>query len=137
MKHIFKQVWKNWTTNLITFFISLVVGVGIFLLVFFLQGGQLVDALNGATIGSLSVLFLGMLMMVAYFGFFDPLFFGTKQLFSMFFGKDPLKQGKYPDYVEGQVQKRDNSSCNFVAVIAAGLTLSISIIVLEIIYHIA
>ena len=51
------------------------------------------------------------------------------------FAKDPKKHGQFTDYRDQMTEKRDASSYNFIAVIFAGLLLSIAIIVLEIIYH--
>ena len=135
MANFIRQFKKYWLTNLITFLVSIAVGIGLFCLVFFTRERSLIAAIDAATFGSLIVLLFGLLDMVAHFGVFDMFAFGFKQLFSMFFGKDPLKQGHYQDYVSDKTEKRNNSSYNFVSIIAAGLLLSISIIVLEIIYH--
>ena len=95
----------------------------------------MIDAIDGATLGGLIVLLFGLLMMVAHFGAFDFIVFGFKQLIALMFAKDPKKHGQFTDYRDGMTQKRDASSYNFIAVIFAGLLLSIAIIVLEIIYH--
>lgn len=135
MKKAFLQIKKYWLINLVTFIISLIVGVSIFCLIFFLRNQTIIAALDGAAIGSVIVIFLGLLMWVAHLGAFDTFAFGFKQLGSMMFSKEPRKDGTFQDYKEGKRIKRDNSSYNFVSVIAAGLLLSISIIVLEIIYR--
>ena len=135
MKRAFEQIKKYWLINLITFIISIIVGVGIFCLIFFLRNQTILAAVDGAAIGSVIVIFLGLLMWVAHLGAFDTFAFGFKQLGSMIFSKEPRKDGTYQDYKEGKKIKRDNSSYNFVSVILAGLLLSIAIIVLEIIYH--
>ena len=135
MKKAFVQIKKYWLINLITFLISLVVGAGIFCLIFFLRNQTIVAAVDGAAIGSMFVLFLGLLMWVAHLGAFDTFAFGFKQLGSMLFAKDARRDGTFQDYKQNKATKRDNSSYNFVMVIFAGLLLSISIIVLEIIYR--
>ena len=135
MKKAFAQIKKYWLINLITFFISLVVGAAIFCLIFFLRNQTIVAAVDGAAIGSIVVLFLGLLMWVAHLGAFDTFAFGFKQLGSMLFAKDARRDGTFQEYKENKAAKRDNSSYNFVMVIFAGLLLSISIIVLEIIYR--
>lgn len=135
MNKVFSQIKKYWLTNLITFLVSLAVGVGIFCIVFFTRARSMIDAIDGATLGGLIVLLFGLLMMVAHFGTFDFLVFGFKQLIALMFAKDPKKHGQFTDYRDGMTQKRDASSYNFIAVIFAGLLLSIAIIVLEIIYH--
>ena len=135
MKKAFTQIKKYWLINLITFLIAIVVGVGIFCLIFFLRNQTIVAAVDGAAIGSVIVLFLGLLMWVAHLGAFDTFAFGFKQLGSMLFAKDARRDGTFQEYKENKATKRDNSSYNFVMVIFAGLLLSISIIVLEIIYR--
>lgn len=135
MKRVFSQIRKYWLTNLITFLLAIAVGVGIFCAVFFGRARSIIDAIDGATLGGLVVLLFGLLMMISHFGAFDFIVFGFKQLFSLMFSKDPRKNGEFTDYRDERTQKRDASSYNFIAVIFAGLLLSIAIIVLEIIYH--
>ena len=135
MKKAFNQIKKYWLINLITFLVSLVVGISIFCLIFFLRNRTIVAAVDGAAIGSGVVILFGLLMLVAHLGAFDTFAFGFKQLGSMLFAKDARRDGTYQDYKADKAVKRDDTSYNFVIVILAGLLLSISIIVLEIIYH--
>ena len=129
------QIKKHWKTNLITFIIGIVIGIAIFCLMFFLRTMCLKDAVDGTSIGAVSVLFAGLLMWVSHLGSFDTIAFGFKQLFSSVFAKNPLRDGTLSDYKEEKSEKRSNSSYNFVSMIAAGLILLIPVIVLEIIYH--
>ena len=135
MNNALIQIKKYWKINLLTFIISIVVGVGIFCLIFFLRNMTLLAAVDGSAIGGVSVLLVGLLMWVSHLGAFDTFVFGFKQLGSMFFAKDARRDGNYADYKQNKAETRANSSYNFVAVIAAGLFLSIALIVLEIIYH--
>jgi len=135
MKKIFEQIKKHWKINLITFFVSLLLGGGIFCLIFFLRNMTIIAAVDGAAIGSVVVIFLGLLMLVHFLGAFDTFAFGFKQLGTMIFSKDPRKDNSYQEYREDKILKRANSSYNFVIVILTGSLLSISIIVLEIIYR--
>lgn len=135
MRNVLTQIKNHWLVNLITFFIALSVGVSIFCLIFFLRDMTIVAAVDGAAIGSMVVLFLGLLMFVAHLGAFDTFAFGFKQLGSMLFAKDARRDGTYQEYKESVTERRNISSYNFIIVIATGLFLSISIIVLEIIYH--
>ena len=137
MKRAFAQIKKYWKINLITLAISLAIGGGIFCLVFFLKDRNIVSAVDAAAIGSVSVLCVGLLLWAHHLGAFDTFAFGFKQLGSMLFSKEPRRDGKYQDYRQQKIEKRNNSSYNFVAVIVAGLLLSISIIVLEIIYRVS
>lgn len=95
----------------------------------------IIAAVDGAAIGSMIVIFLGLLMWVHHLGAFDTFAFGFKQLGGMLFAKDPRKEGTYQEYREDKITKRVKSSYNFVIVILTGCLLSISIIVLEVIYH--
>lgn len=76
-------------------------------------------------------------MWVSHLGAFDTFAFGFKQLGSMFFAKNPRRDGTYADYKQNKADKRAASSYNFVAVILAGLFMLISVGILEIIYHVA
>ena len=135
MNNALIQIKKYWKINLLTFIISIVVGVGIFCLIFFLRNMTLLAAVDGSAIGGVSVLLVGLLMWVSHLGAFDTFVFGFKQLGSMFFAKDARRDGNYADYKQAKAESRANSSYNFVAVIAAGLLLLIAVAVLEIIYH--
>lgn len=136
MNKAFRQIKKYWKINLITFIIGFVIGVVIFCLIFFLRERTLGDAVNGTSIGGVSILFVGLLMWVSHLGAFDTITFGFRQLFSAVFSKDPIRDGTYADYKEDKAEKRSNSSYNFVAMIAAGLTIMIAVLVLEILYQI-
>lgn len=135
MKKAFLQIKKHWKINLIVFIVSLLVGFGIFSLIFFLRNKTIVAAVDGAAIGSTVVLFFGLLMLVAHLGAFDTFAFGFKQLGSMLFAKDARRDGTYQEYKKNKAVKREDLSYSFLIVILTGLLLSISIIVLEIIYH--
>lgn len=135
MNNALIQIKKYWKINLLTFIISIMVGVGIFCLIFFLRNMTLLSAVDGSAIGGVSVLLVGLLMWVSHLGAFDTFVFGFKQLGSMFFAKDARRDGNYADYKQNKAEARANSSYNFVAVIAAGLLLLIAVAVLEIIYH--
>ena len=135
MKRAFEQFKKYWLVNLITFLLSLVVGAIIFCIMFFLRGRTLLSAVDGATLGAISVLFLGLLFWMHHLGAFDTFVFGFKQLGSMLFAKDARRDGSYAEYRERKTESRNNSSFNFIAVIFAGLLLCIALIVLEIVYH--
>ena len=135
MKRAFAQFKKYWLVNLITFLISLAVGAIIFCLFFFLRGQTLISAVDGAAVGAVSVLFLGLLFWMHHLGAFDTFVFGFKQLGSMFFAKDARRDGTYAEYREKKIETRTNSSYNFIAIIFAGLLLCIALVVLDIVYN--
>ena len=134
MKNAFSQIIKYWKINLITLIISLVVGAGLFCLVFFLRNQTIIAAVDGAAIAGFTILFLGLLFWMSHLGAFDTFAFGFKQLGSMLFAKDARRDGKYEDYKQAKTEKRVNSSYNFVAIILAGLLICIALLILEIIY---
>ena len=137
MKRAFEQFKKYWLVNLITFIISLVVGAIIFCLFFFLRGRTLLSAVDGAAVGAISVLFLGLLFWMHHLGAFDTFVFGFKQLGSMLFAKDARRDGTYAEYREKKTEIRNNSSYNFIAIIFAGLLLCVALLVLDIIYNVS
>ena len=134
MKRAFEQIKKYWLVNLITLLVSLVIGGGIFCLVFFLKDRNIVAAVDAAAISAVSILCIGLLLWMSHLGAFDTFAFGFKQLGSMIFAKEPRRDGQYQDYRKEKIEKRTKSSYNFVAVILAGLLLLIAVIILEIIY---
>ena len=135
MKNAINQIKKYWLINLVSFIVSIFLGVGIFCLVFFLRNRSMIDAIDGAALGSVSVLFIGLIMWVNHLGAFDMFAFGFKQFGSMLFAKDARRDGSFHEYKEDKMEKRNQSSYNFVAIVAAGLLLSIAVLVLEIIYN--
>ena len=137
MKRAFEQFKKYWLVNLITFIISLAVGATIFCLFFFLRDRTLIAAVDGAAVGAVSVLFLGLLFWMHHLGAFDTFVFGFKQLGSMLFAKDARRDGTYAEYRDKKTEIRTNSSYNFIAIIFAGLVLSIALVVLDIIYNVS
>ena len=137
MKRAFEQFKKYWLVILITFIISLAVGATIFCLFFFLRDRTLIAAVDGAAVGAVSVLFLGLLFWMHHLGAFDTFVFGFKQLGSMLFAKDARRDGTYAEYRDKKTEIRTNSSYNFIAIIFAGLVLSIALVVLDIIYNVS
>ena len=135
MKRAFQQVRKYWIANLITFGVSLMIFAGIFCAVFFTRPVKnIIAAIDGSTIGSIVVLGLGLLMLLAHLGTFDLFAFGFKQMGSMMFAKDARRDGHYADYRADKTVKRNNSAYIFVSVIFAGLLCALSIAILYIIY---
>ena len=71
------------------------------------------------------------------FGVFDIFAFGFKQLGSMLFAKNPIRDGNFVDYKQEKAEKRSDSSYGFVAVVAAGLVFAIALVILDIVYFIS
>ena len=138
MKRAIQQIKKHWLSNLITLLVSLVLGVAIFFLYFLTRSSRtLTEACNAAALSTAILLLCGLLAWMAHFGVFDIFAFGFKQLGSMLFAKNPIRDGSYVDYKAEKTEKRSNSSYGFVAVVAAGLLFSIALIVLDILYFIS
>ena len=135
MKRALEQIRKHWLENLITFLISILVGVTIFLIYFFLRNRTFLSAVDGMTIGGLFVLLSGLLAWMAHLGMFDMFSFGFIQLGHVLFSKNPRKGGDFVDYKANKCEKRNNSGYNFVAIIVAGLALCIAFIILRVIYN--
>lgn len=136
MKRAFLQVKKYWLANLITLIVSLAIFAGIFCAIFFTRPVKnIVAAIDGATIGSVSLLALGLLMLLSHLGTFDIFAFGFKQMGSMLFARDARRDGHFADYRENKTTKRTNSAYIFVSVIFAGILTAISVAVLYIIYQ--
>ena len=136
MKRAFEQVRKHWITNLVTFIISLMIAALIFCLMFFLRDRSFSDAVSATGMAAIVVLLLGLLLWMSHLGAFDTFAFGFKQMGSMLFAKDARRDGSYADYRAEKTKKRDNSSYNFIAIIAAGLLLLIALVILEIVYNV-
>ena len=137
MNRAFEQIRKHWLSNLITFFVSLVVGVAIFLVMFLTRNRTIIAAVDGAALATAVVLLGGLLALMGHLGAFDLFVFGVKQLGSMLFAKNPRRDGDYADYRDEKQEKRVNSTYSFVAIIAAGIICLIALVVLEIIYNIS
>ena len=135
MKNAFIQFRRHWLTNLVVFLSSLFVGGVIFVLYFFLRNRSFIDAVNGSAISGMIVFLSGLLVFMHHLGAFDTFVFGFKQLGSAIFAKDARRDGKYSDYRQEKTEKRKNSSYVFISIVAAGLTILIAALILEIIYH--
>ena len=136
MKKAFNQIKKYWLINLVTFLIAIVVGVAIFCLIFFLRNQTIIAAGDGAAIGSMVVIFLGLLMWVAHLGAFDTFAYGFKQMFTSFFAKNANKYNDMYSYKQAKIEKREHSPRIYFAMLFAAVFFVLAIIVLEIVYHI-
>ena len=137
MKKAFEQIRKHWLSNLITFLVSLMVGAGIFLAIFFTRNHHLKDAADGLSVAAIIVLFSGLLCWVAFLGVFDAFAFGTKQIISTVFARDPRRDGTFTDYKIRKSEARAASSYYYISIIAAGLILAIAMTVVLIIYKVS
>ena len=77
MKKVFEQIRKHWLTNLITFLVSLVIGVAIFLVMFLTRNRTIIAAIDGVAVGGLTVLGMGLLYWLGFLGAFDFIAFSS------------------------------------------------------------
>ena len=135
MGKIRTQIKKHYKTNIITLIVAAVVALTIFLLYFFIQSPGLISAVNGTGVGAIVLTVVGLLMWFAHEGFFDIFSFGIKQLVSVVFSRNPIRDGNYSDYKNSKTEKRDNSSYNFLMFILVGVVLGVSCLILYIFYR--
>ena len=109
----FRKFWKNY---LITFVVSLAIGVGIFCAYFFSNTRNLIFASNGTALAGVILICLGGLCFVAYEGFFDFFSYGFKQLFSSIFGRIPNENNDFAGYKESKNLVRVKRSKYFVII---------------------
>lgn len=123
-------------TYILTFIISLLVGIGIFCLYFFLNGYYVLNALNGVSIAAVSLAASAGLMWVHSQGAFDTISYGFRQMFTSFFSKRPNKYNDMYSYKQAKNEKRASTPKTYFAILFAALIFALAIIALEIVYHI-
>ena len=120
--------------NLITLFISIVIGTGIFLLFYFTQGGNLYASVNAALITAGILLGVGGLIWVTFQGLFDMVSYGFRQLgHSMFNRHNPAKYDDFPDYKHQMNVKRSDTPDIYLPILVVGVAYLIATIVFRII----
>ena len=123
-------------TYIVTFIVSIVFGIGVFCLYFFLNGYYVLTALNGVSIAAVALVGMAGLAWVNSQGAFDTLAYGFKQMFTSFFSRKPNKYNDMYSYKQAKIEKRESSPKSFIAMLFAAIIFVVAIIVLEIIYHI-
>lgn len=133
-KERFKKYWK---TLLITFIISLLVGVGLFFTMFFTGGRALKASTDGAALAAAVLLCSAGLVWVTRLGAFDTFAFGFKQLGHMMFTREkPNEYNSMREYNDKKMVKRASSPDFYLPILAAGTLFLIATIVLAIIFEI-
>lgn len=126
---------KHWKTNLIFLLVSLLLGTGIFLAMFFMYKTNLGGAVDGCFVSGAALIGFGLLCMVAREGFFDFLSYGFLQVGHSWFNRH--EPAKYDDYVQYRNIKKDKRSVApdyFLGILAAGLLFLLGALVLYIIW---
>ncbi len=101
---------KSWVISLIFY---PVLATGTFCLAFFLRGNyQLSGYIDPLFFSGIATLSIGLLTLLAHFGAFDFLAYGTRTIFKHMNPNYTNSQDKYPDYyayVTGKKEKRDRN----------------------------
>ena len=125
--------WKKIKPFFIVSVIGLVIGAGIFCLVFFLKSKTLVDACNAASLAGVILIFLGLIALVNHLGAFDTIAFGFRQMGASMFAKDPRSAGTFAEYKEHKNELRASRKPTFLALICVGILFILIYVVLQII----
>lgn len=125
--------FKFLKTYLITAAITFVIGIGIFLLFYFLKGQGLTAAIDGTAFAAIILGGVALLMLVANYGAFDGFAFGFKQL-SYKFKRTIGELPQYHEYIEEKNTKRKASPKLFIPILIVAGVFLIALAILEIIY---
>ena len=106
MQKIIENIRKYKTAYLISLVVSLVVGVAIFLVFYFVQQGTMVAYLNGTGVSFGALFGIGTLLWLAKAGAFDTLSYGFNQMFTSMFAKEANKYHDLVAYKEDKNQQR-------------------------------
>lgn len=126
------HIRKYLKVYLITAFVSLAVGVGIFCLYYFLRDRTLLAAIDGVTMAGVILLGVGLLCLLGRFGAYDTMSYGFKQMFASMFAKEANKYNDMSEYKEEKRIKRESSSYYYVVMMIVSLLFFIAFAILEI-----
>lgn len=130
MKINFKKFYKSY---IISASVSLVIGLAIFLIYFFVNDQVIYTAVNAASISAIVLICVGGLVYVSNEGFFDFFSFGVKQVGSSIFGKKGNENNDFAVYKEQSRTKRENRPKLYLSMLAVGVLFLIAMIVLRIV----
>ena len=127
---------KHRTGFLIVTIVSLVIGITIFLLFFFVIRSQtIVGAVDGAGVAGLALLAVFGLAWLSRAGAFDTISYGFGQMFTSMFARKANKYNDFADYKEQKNTKREVASLSYFCYLFVGILFLIAFGVLEIVYH--
>ena len=132
MRKLIDNIKKYPKVYLITSIISMVVGVVIFCLFFFLGNQKIIPALNGTGVAAVILFGVGVLCVLARFGAFDTFSYGFKQMFASWFNKEANKFNDMAEYKEEKNRVRSTGSYYYLAILFVSLLFFIAFIALEI-----
>lgn len=120
---------------LITAGITLVIGVGLFFLFFFVvDNGGFVGAIDGTGITGLILISIGLLIFVSRQGFFDIFSYGFKQMGSMMFSRKPNENNDFAKYQQDKRISREKKSKYYLVIVAVGVLFVTAFIIIKLIF---
>lgn len=126
---------KYWKHLLITFAISLIVGLLVTFLLPLSGNYVLYDFINSTTLAGVVLIGSGILSLLARMGAFDTFSYGFKQMGSMLFSRhEPNKYNDMASYKDDKRTKRSSSPDYYLAIMAAGILFFIATLVISIIW---
>lgn len=135
---VFKEYFQSRKFYLdIVLSIGLVIfGIGIVLLVYFLNGKSIVNACDGC-FGAFAILFsIGSWQIIVNFGTFDSLCYSFANLVSTWHKGSPRKYKDLIDYKDQRIEKRKKSKLNFIVWYIVSALFLIASLVIFVIYKV-
>ena len=131
-----KNFYFKYKPHIITFTISMVFGVGVFLLYFYLKGAHFIDAINASSVVGIVLIGGGLLVILTRLGAFDTFVYSFKQLFSSMFAKEANRHNSMADYKLQKYDERKTKKRTYLAIFLAGLIFFFAAIILMVILEI-
>lgn len=132
MKKIIENIRKFLKIYVITFLISSLIGLGIFLTFYFVEGQTMTGSINGTGVAFISLLGIGILLWIGHLGAFDTMSYGFKQMFTSMFNKEANKYNDFVAYKDDKNSKRKVSSKYYFVMMFVSIIFLIAFIALEI-----
>lgn len=126
---------KNLKPILITSAVALVLGAGIFCLIFFLLGKGYAAGSDAAILTSAILLATAGFIFISRNGFFDFVSYGFKQLGSQLFSKNPNEHNDFVSYKTEKNALREKRTKYYLGFIFVGLAFLVASIVLLILFN--
>ena len=135
MKKIIENIKKYFKIYLITFVISSLIGLGIFLTFYFVQNKTFTASINGTGVAFIALFGFATLSWIGHHGAFDSMSYGFKQMFSSMFGKSANKYNDFAGYKDEVNTKRKYSSKYYFVMLLVSLIFLIAFIIIEIVKY--
>ena len=135
MKKIIEDIKKNFKIYAITFLISSLIGIGIFLTFYFVEEQSFSGSLNGTSVAFASLFGISILLWIGRMGAFDTMSYGFKQMFASMFAKDANKYNDFMSYKDEKNTKRKASTKYYFVMMLVSFIFLITFIILEIVKY--